>query len=105
MKKYNYTNKCIKCGGKLWVGYKVFTCQKCRGKKDYKEWYKKWNTKKIKLTLEGLGGNAFALMGAFSKQAKREKWTQAEIDKVLEKAINSDYDNLVAILMEYCEEE
>ena len=35
-----YTNKCIKCDGKLWVGFKFPTCQKCRGKKDYKEWYR-----------------------------------------------------------------
>ena len=36
--------------------------------------------KKVKLELVGLDGNAFFLMGAFQRQARREKWTQEEID-------------------------
>lgn len=34
--------------------------------------------KKVKLKLEGFDGNAFSLMGAFSKQARREEWTKEE---------------------------
>jgi len=61
--------------------------------------------KKIKLDLVGLDGNAFALMGAFQKQARREGWTQDEIKIVLDKCISGDYDNLIVTLWEHCESE
>lgn len=61
--------------------------------------------KKIKLTLVGLDGNAFALMGAFQRQARREKWSQTEIDDVLNRAQSGDYNNLLRVLMEHCEDE
>lgn len=59
-------------------------------------------TKKIKLKLVGLDGNAFSLMGAFQTQARREKWTSEEIKEVLDKAMSGDYDNLVATLSQHC---
>lgn len=59
--------------------------------------------KTIKLNLVGLDGNAFALMGAFRKQAKKEGWTAAEIKEVLDKCMESDYDDLLCTLMERCE--
>ena len=61
--------------------------------------------KKIKLNLVGLDGNAFALMGAFQKQAQREKWTKDEIKAVLDKCTSGDYDNLIVTLWEHCESE
>jgi len=61
--------------------------------------------KKVKLDLVGLDGNAFSLMGAFQRQARKEKWTQEEIKEVLDKAHSGDYDNLLRVLMEHCEEE
>lgn len=61
--------------------------------------------KKVTLSLLGLDGNAFSLMGAFSKQAKRENWTQEEIDKVLDEAKSSDYDHLVGTLLNHCKSE
>jgi hypothetical protein len=60
--------------------------------------------KTIKLKLVGLDGNAFALMGAFQAQAKREGWTQDEINVVLNKCRSGDYNNLLATLCEHCEE-
>jgi len=54
--------------------------------------------KKIKLDLVGLDGNAFALMGAFQKQAQREGWTKDEIKVVLDKCTSGDYDNLIVTL-------
>ena len=42
--------------------------------------------KKVKLQLVGINGNAFAIMGAFKRQAQKEKWTAEEID--LSKDIN-----------------
>ena len=35
--------------------------------------------KKVKLELVGLDGNAFTLMGAFKRQAERERWAKEEI--------------------------
>jgi len=58
--------------------------------------------KKISLKLEGLNGNAFSIMGAFSKQAKREKWTQEEVNKVIEEAKSGDYNHLLQTIMNYC---
>lgn len=59
--------------------------------------------KKITLDLTELNGNAFALMGSFSKQAKREDWTKEEIESVLEECRNGDYDHLLRTLMDYTE--
>lgn len=42
--------------------------------------------KTVNLELVGVDGNAYAVMGAFSRQARREGWTQEEIDLVLEEA-------------------
>ncbi len=59
--------------------------------------------KKVKLQLVGLDGNAFSLMGQFQRQARREGWTQSEIDAVLDDCKSGDYDHLLGVLMEVCE--
>lgn len=59
--------------------------------------------KKIKLNLIGLDGNAFSLMGAFQKQAKREGWTKDEITLVIDEAMSGDYDSLLTALIKHCE--
>jgi len=58
--------------------------------------------KKINLKLVGLDGNAFFIMGAFSKQAKREGWSKAEIDAVLNEAKSGDYNHLLATITDHC---
>ena len=59
--------------------------------------------KTVNLTLVGLDGNAFSLMGAFSKQAKREGWSQEEIQLVLDECQASwDYNELLCVLMDHC---
>ena len=60
--------------------------------------------KKVKLQLVGLDGNAFSLMGAFQQQARKEKWTQEEINAVLDDCKSSDYDHLLCVLMDHCED-
>lgn len=55
--------------------------------------------KKVKLKLVGLDGNAFSLIGAFSKQARREKWTEEEIGTVLNECRSGDYNHLLKTLM------
>lgn len=58
--------------------------------------------KTVTLDLTQCDGNAFALMGAFSRQARREKWTAEEIKAVTDKCMSGNYDNLVATLAEVC---
>jgi hypothetical protein len=62
------------------------------------------NTKKVKLNLVGLDGNAFCLMGAFQRQARKEGWTEAEIKAVLEECKKSDYNHLLNTLSDHCED-
>jgi len=57
--------------------------------------------KKVNLDLVGLDGNAFSLMGAFQRQAKRENWTTEEIKLVIDECMSGDYDHLVSTLMEH----
>ena len=59
--------------------------------------------KTVDLELVGVDGNAYAIMGVFSRQARREGWTQEEIDQVLEEAQSGDYNHLLATIMTYCE--
>jgi hypothetical protein len=60
--------------------------------------------KKVKMNLVGLDGNAFSLMGAFSRNAKQQGWTKDEIDVVLKICMSGDYENLISTLVEYTEE-
>ena len=55
---------------------------------------------KVKMQLAGLDGNAFALMGAFSRNASRQGWTRDEIDTVLKECRSGDYDHLLCTLMD-----
>lgn len=59
--------------------------------------------KTVDLELVGLDGNAYALLGAFRRQAKKEGWTKEEIDAVTDEATSGDYDNLLRVLVEHCE--
>jgi hypothetical protein len=58
--------------------------------------------KKVKLKLTGLDGNAFAVMGAFQRQARSEGWSQSEIKDVLDKAMAGDYSNLISTIADHC---
>lgn len=59
--------------------------------------------KKVNLELVGLDGNAFALLGAFRRQARIEGWDHDEISMVMDEAMSGDYNHLLRTLMEYCE--
>ena len=61
------------------------------------------NTKKIQLDLVGIDGNAYAIMGTFQRQARREGWTKEEIDSVLKEAQSGDYDHLLKTIMAHCD--
>jgi hypothetical protein len=55
----------------------------------------------VKTRLVGSDGNAFALMGRFSAQARKDGWTKEEIDAVMKEAMSGDYNNLVYTLTQY----
>lgn len=59
--------------------------------------------KKVTLDLTELDGNAFALIGAFCRQARREGWMKEDIDYVTAEMRNGDYDHLLQTLMKYTE--
>ena len=59
--------------------------------------------KKVQLDLVGVDGNAFAIMGVFSKQARKEGWSKDEINVVLDKAMSGDYQHLLATIVGHCE--
>jgi len=61
--------------------------------------------KKVKLNLVGLDGNAFFLMGAFQRAARRQGWMSEEIEAVLNDCKSRDYDHLLCVLMENTEKE
>ena len=62
-------------------------------------------SQRVTMNLVGLDGNAFALMGAFQKNARRQGWTQEEVDKVLEECTSGDYNHLLRVLMAHTEVE
>jgi predicted protein tyrosine phosphatase len=59
--------------------------------------------KRVCMNLVGLDGNAFYLMGAFSKEAKRQGWKPDEIKAVLDECKKGDYDHLLFTLMQFTE--
>ncbi|QMT41288.1 hypothetical protein [Neisseria shayeganii] len=59
--------------------------------------------RKVKMKLVGLDGNAFVIMGACQRNAKRQGWNDADIETVLEAAKSSNYNHLVSVIMEHSE--
>jgi hypothetical protein len=60
--------------------------------------------KRVTLNLEGLDSNAFGLMGAFQRQAKREGWSAEEIKAVMTECQSGDYNHLLSTLMNNCKD-
>tara|TARA_R110000850_G_scaffold254614_1_gene380253 strand:- start:136747 stop:136968 length:222 start_codon:yes stop_codon:yes gene_type:complete len=59
--------------------------------------------KTVNLDLVGVNGNAFMIMGVFGRQARKEGWSQDEIDSVLKEAKSGDYNHLLATIKNHCE--
>lgn len=59
---------------------------------------------KIKLKLVGLDGNAFSIMGAVRNAARQQGIPKEVQDEYSQRAMSGDYDNLLAVTMEYVEE-
>lgn len=61
------------------------------------------NNKMINLDLRGFKGTAKTLLGLFEYVAKRESWTDEEIELVVtESTKHDDYNHLVETIREYC---
>lgn len=55
--------------------------------------------KKLNLRLVGADGNAYALMGLFQSEARKAKWSKADIDNVLEDCMSGSYEHLLNVLV------
>ena len=53
----------------------------------------------VKLKLVGLDGNAFSLMGAFQREARKQGRTPEEIKAVLDDCMSGNYDHLLGVLV------
>ena len=61
--------------------------------------------KKVRLTLVGTDGNAFALLGRFQRAAKSQGWTPEQIRRVTLEMTCGDYNHLLSVLMSYTTED
>ncbi len=59
--------------------------------------------KKVKLNIE-VGSNAYCVLTSFVVRARREGWTESEIDKVIDDARSGDYHHLLATIGNRCEQ-
>lgn len=59
--------------------------------------------RKVKMKLVGLDGNAFVIMDAWQRNAKKQGWNDTDIETVLEEAQYSNYNHLVATIMAHSE--
>ena len=59
---------------------------------------------KFDMRLLGEDGNAFAIMGRFSKLAKRAGWTVEEVNEETARMMSGDYHNLLRVAMEWATE-
>ena len=57
--------------------------------------------KKVELDLVGLNGNAYAILGAFRRAARRAKWKESEIGAVVTEAKSAGYDHLVGTVVHH----
>lgn len=58
-------------------------------------------TKKPVVELSGNDGNAFAVMGACFKAAKKAGWTPEQVEQVRAEMMAGDYDHLLQTAMKF----
>lgn len=58
---------------------------------------------KIKVKLVGTDGNAFAVLGKVIGAMKSAKWSDRDIGDFEVEALMGDYDNLLKVVLDYCE--
>lgn len=57
----------------------------------------------VKYKMVGQDGNVFYLEGGFARQARRDGWSDTDIEKVLDEAKKGDYYHFLHTLATYCE--
>lgn len=60
--------------------------------------------KTVSLDLIGVDGNAYAILGAFQQAARKENWSEQEIEIVIKEAQSKDYDHLLLTILDHCNE-
>lgn len=53
----------------------------------------------VELNLVGLDGNAFYLLAAFKKAARKQGFPKEDVEKVVKLATSGDYDHLLSVLL------
>ena len=59
-------------------------------------------TNKPDVTLDGIDGNAFAILGVVRKAFKRQKFSQESLDSFMQDAQSGDYNNLFQAVFRHC---
>jgi hypothetical protein len=54
--------------------------------------------------LSGPGGNAFALLSRFQREARKAGWSSEEVARVVREATSGDYDHLLKTLRQHTED-
>ena len=57
----------------------------------------------VQFNIANSDGNAFALIGGWKRAARREGWSDDEINAVIAEAKSGNYDHLVQTIMGYSE--
>lgn len=60
--------------------------------------------KTVDLDLVGVDGNAHSIIGAFQHAARKENWSEQEIELVVNEAQSSSYDHLLCTILDHCNE-
>jgi hypothetical protein len=58
--------------------------------------------KQVNCKLIGEDGNAFYILGRFKGAAKKDGWTDNEINIVIDEATSSDYNHLLCVIDTFC---
>lgn len=59
------------------------------------------NLPQVDMELVGADGNAFAILGRFKREARKQGWDAESITKVTNHAMAGDYNNLLATLIPF----
>ena len=59
------------------------------------------HAEKVQFDIANCDGNAFSILGGWKRAARREGWSEADIEAVIREATFGDYDHLVQTIMGY----
>jgi len=59
---------------------------------------------KVQMQLIGADGNAFAILGRFKREARKQGWDADSISRVIDEATSGDYNNLLSVIVQYVDE-